>query len=396
MKPNSVRDCLNKWLSSPRGVSFSELGETLIELAETLFFASLATEEKSPTRVSLVWVPNGVSQLKDVTDSEEVLQEIAWDVVALERRIFEVVTLVKAAPLVEFGRSVLVVGGEPGAFFIDGVARRNSRTDGGACFVLSAPAPGVVSVSLCAEEIFRYERGAAESLPPAILWMDGPVRQAIIHVGASLQLKTNVINREPFPEVTRGLISGMSRTQHGGLLLLLPREPSEAERELVKLKLLDPMVLTRVIQRVHVARVARTSAHLRRKPSQFGTFASETETEAEARSAEVALTEIILDIARLTAVDNALLIGPSFQVVGAQFEVTSQKAPEVHVGADIAGTVGPIYDLDRHGSRHRAAACFANDNPGALAFAVSADGPIRCFLGIEGNVLTWSVRLPEV
>lgn len=109
MPPRSVNLCLQEWIDSPRGRAFSGYRNGLIELAETLFFASLATEEKAPARVSIAWALGG-ADLKDVTDDEYPAQypELAWEVLALQPRHFDVKTVVKAAPLTEYGRSALV------------------------------------------------------------------------------------------------------------------------------------------------------------------------------------------------------------------------------------------------------------------------------------------------
>lgn len=369
-----------------------EACKALMELAEILFYASLATEEKAPTRVSIAWARDGVD-LKDITDEAEPLSQgdlpsLSWTVFGLESRELDVKTLVKAAPLTEYGRSALVVHREPSGFKITGIARRVPGTDDNQSVLLSAPEPGVLSIFLGTYEFFRYERGQAKPIPPLIFEKEGVVRARIDEIGKPLQRGHSIVQR---------LVTGMSSTKHGGLLLFLPQEPTTDDLEKTKLKLLDCNVLAQAIKRRDEAHSAAFLLMLSRK---FGAQDESEEAEksagATSDSAELALTETIRDIARLTAVDNALLLGPGFQVIGAQFEVPSESAPKVYRATDAQGTPGDEYDLKLHGSRHRAAACFAASHPGGLAFVSSADGPIKCFLSHEGQVVMWDVRLPEV
>jgi hypothetical protein len=103
----------------------------------------------------------------------------------------------------------------------------------------------------------------------------------------------------------------------------------------------------------------------------------------------------------LTALDNALLLGPDLKVIGAGYAVPTPDAdtPRVHIAQDLQGTPGDVYDINQHGSRHRAAAWFAVNNPGGLVFLVSHDGPLRCLIRPskdEKTLLLWNLRLFEI
>ena len=119
----------------------------------------------------------------------------------------------------------------------------------------------------------------------------------------------------------------------------------------------------------------------------------------EERTAKEALDSLIANIGQLTALDNALLLGPDLKVIGAGFAVpTEAVTPTVHVAQDLQGMPGGVYDINKHGSRHRAAASFAYNNPEGLIFLVSHDGPLRCLIRPpkQEKTLLWNLRLFEI
>ncbi len=412
MAQQSIDACIDEWLS--QFTPNREDSKLVRNLASILFFASLATEEKTPTRVSILLSPDGVRP-EDILDTDpyqdqELGPEHAWRVIAIEPRPLDVHNLVKAAPLAEFGRSVVVVENQVGELQITGVARRNRRTDGGECLVLSAPSPGVVEITYQSIEIFRYERGVTTPCLPPILEKTGLARSAIMKLGEPLtkRLKLPIVN-SLYTRTANSLIKLISSIQHGGLVLFLngPLRLDDAGR--VKLKLKDTGLLAEAMVNDNTSWGLHFSSVLvgaMRSVNQEPTLHTDTDSEssltlgakAKLREASLELDDILIDIARFSAVDNALLIGPGFEVIGAQFEVPSENAPMVYMATDLQGTRGKGYDLRRHGSRHRAAACFAFRYPGSLAVAISADGPIRCFLkrAQDEFVLMWELRLPAL
>jgi hypothetical protein len=400
-KPRHIREALEEWFAKQSDEIITMGRPVIVELAEILFFASLGAEEKTGTRVGVVWVFGDANDLRTVRADDghgrlsalRELQgspselELAWDVLMLEDRALDVVGITKAAPLADFGRTVLVASGMPGQFLINGVARMNPRTNGGSmCFVFYAEAPGVVSMLYRGKEEFRFERGELIEPPPPIFQEQGPVLDAINQIGA---VRQSPWEKEfagfQFTRIVKMLMEAMSKTQHGGLLLFLPNEPTEEILKRVKLKVVDKEVLSR---------------HARREMDVFLNWirasAQKPENEAREREKQAAsndLHQIIDDIGRLTAVDNALLIGPDFSVLGAQFEVSSDNEPQiVYEARDVAATNRRAYDMKRHGSRHRAAATFVNQHKGALALLSSADGPLKCFLRVGKDVIMWKVR----
>ena len=257
MAQQSIDACINKWLSQFK-LNCTD-PESLRNLASILFFASLATEEKNPTKVSILLSPDGVRPadiLDTDPDQDQALRpEHAWRVIAIEPRPLDVHNLVKAAPLAEFGRSVVVVENQVGALQITGVARRNPRTDGGECLVLSAPSPGVVEITCQSIEIFRYERGVKTPCLPPIFEKTGLVRSAIMKLGEPLtkRLKLPIVNLL-YTRTANSLIKLISRIQHGGLVLFLNSTLLADHERCVKLKLKDTGLLAEAMVNENIFR----------------------------------------------------------------------------------------------------------------------------------------------
>ncbi|HYO55789.1 hypothetical protein [Archangium sp.] len=326
----------------------------------------------------------------------------------------------------------MVVGPYNDQLHILGLARRVKHTDGGKVLVFSAPEPGFVVLLHAGEEIFRYERGYF--IPPeqkTSLWTalsnEGIIRSALEETCKSLILELRggageALRPEPLEETCKSLIlelpqdilfpqpawnivdiffqliNTMVSTRHGGIIATLASQGSE-KRPAYPIARSSRTLLSTKLREFAVAR--RRSFELRSKHREDS---SRTEEERMALKAEKetkkALDSTIENIGRLTAMDNALLIGPDLEVLGAGFPIPTPQegTPEVHEALNLQGEPRAPYNISQHGSRHRAAACFAHQNPGGLVFIVSQDGPLRCMLRPSAQqevVLLWNLRLTE-
>ena len=430
--PQCIRSAIEQWFNTESAKECDIDRSVLLELAETLFYASLATEEKEPTRVALAWHLSGAGGLRNVFegDGRSLPTVLAWDVLRFKERPFNVANVAKTAPIAESGRSVLVIGGSPNALVIDGVARRRPQSYG-QYLVLISDSPGVITIANRGRELFRYERGESVQLTPYIFGYQGPVHSVVKALAAPLGLELAFSLWNKPTDIMEDLAAAMHRTKHGGLLLFMPQAPAPDEDSRLKLKVLDTEILQRPLQKVEERATSLFNLFLDREkakdalaqndetmlgaavaaamfacminPAQEDASVRAAPTEEdesvrlrrELQAAKMELTQWVNTVGRLTAVDNAVLIGPGFRVLGAQYEVTSENSPQVFEARDWKGVdVRPYEKL--HGSRHRAAASFVSKGDGRFSILSSADGPLRCFLSVNGRVVMWHVRLLDI
>jgi hypothetical protein len=100
-------------------------------------------------------------------------------------------------------------------------------------------------------------------------------------------------------------------------------------------------------------------------------------------------------LARLAAVDGALLITDHYRLLGFGVEVRSQsevntieiaRVPKYPDGNLTPGGTEPI---ERHGTRHRSAFRFCKDAQQCGAFILSQDGGVKAVRYVDGAVHMW-------
>ena len=375
-------------------------------LVDTLFFASLMVEEGESVGVAVVHHEAGAAGLAQVMDTDcdpEEGASPAWNVTAISRQRFDARSLAKLSRGIEYGTQLVVVGGTGAELWIEGIARRLPRTDGGDAMRIAAPRPGVLVFEEGFEEVLRFEAG--ERVPPGldVLGRAGPVRAA---VGAITGDSMTMIGDSAGPggrafysysyteSALLQLLRKMRATGDGAILAMLPRAPGEAVLDQIKYRLLDVTVLA---SRIHT--------HKRKQRAAFGVRIATVDTTTlhrdqvealdAARAEAEALDAAIDDVARLSAIDGAVLTGPHLDLYGAGYIIPSKPLPlEPLLASDARMTDVQPYAA-RHGARHHAAFSFAHENPGAVAFVVSEDGPVSCALRVEDRVVVWPVRLSE-
>jgi hypothetical protein len=139
-------------------------------------------------------------------------------------------------------------------------------------------------------------------------------------------------------------------------------------------------------------RVDASGAGLSKEKARELEFARE-----EAERARSLLDAAIDDLAHLSAVDGAILIGPKLAVYGGGYLIPSEKTealPETVEASDASAKTTRRYE-GSHGARHKAAFSFAHLYSGGVAFVISEDGPIRCILKVDGRLVVWPVQMLE-
>ncbi|QAT83149.1 hypothetical protein EJ065_1549 [Corallococcus coralloides] len=405
----------------------------LVVLADTVFFASLGREEGEATRVRIAYHAQGLQGLQAVRETVYIGgqkgKRQAWETLPLEAKSsitdFSVEALVKLAPAANLPRMAVVVGPREGKLRIQGLARRVEYTEFHAegeedVFILHAPEPGHLVVSTQGREVFRYEQGAP--VPPGrrvalhdlLFHEDSAVRAALMEMCATLVESLPKVqplmggNREWYvSNAVQGLIRRMAGLHHGGLIAFLPKQ-HDVERIRARGKYVLPpeqgSLLRQRLQRFVQARADLINGAWQAEAGKAAEEEEDPELKKAAAEHDDKVTEsdfqaLVESIGQFTAVDNALVLGPELEVLCAGYQIALPRSgpPQVFEARTLQGRPGPHYPIHQHGSRHRAAAVFANQHSGAIVFVASQDGPLRCLHRPPGKkkVLLWSLLLTE-
>lgn len=266
------------------------------------------------------------------------------------------------------------------------------RTDGGELIRVAAPRPGVLVFEQGWYECFRFEGGKQLSPSVDVLGTDGPARVAI---GQITGMPFSGDGYSSVESALRRLLARMRSTGAGAILALLPQAPGRETLNRVRFRRADVKLLRR---RIDEAWDKRLRTFFRGMVD--GTVISLVEVHrrnaerAEADASERALEAALADLARLSAIDGAVLAGPGLEIYGAGYIIPSAGSPVVSRAQD-ARLQGREAVPSLYGARHKAAYAFVADGPGRVAFVVSEDGPVTCALNHDSEVVTLRVRVPE-
>jgi hypothetical protein len=106
---------------------------------------------------------------------------------------------------------------------------------------------------------------------------------------------------------------------------------------------------------------------------------------------EAAVFELSRVIANLASIDGAVVVDKRFALLGFGAEVSAElPTPDtVWRALDAEGTEVRADDVERVGTRHRAAYRFVHDHPTGVAIVISHDGGVTFAANREGRVVFW-------
>ena len=199
-------------------------------------------------------------------------------------------------------------------------------------------------------------------------------------------------------QVIRRIVSLISSSHHGGMLVYLPTEMSpdnSAMNRHISLKYQFREEEPRQRFRTLVLRIMGTFAELHGEPENSAKVVGWQEY-VNSRSEEIALLdEAIFDlahfIAALSAIDGAVVMTKSQELLGFG-GVISGEAEDVKTVAralDIEGRVTQKEFVEEVGTRHRAAYRLCHELRDALAVVISQDGNARVVKWHNGSVTYW-------
>ncbi|WP_434047094.1 MULTISPECIES: putative sensor domain DACNV-containing protein [Sorangium] len=353
----------------------------LTQLIETMFFASMATEEGRLNPVGLVFTGS-------LADFES--EGPAWDLVRFGSTVpFDVEHVANLASACAWPRSFLSVVPHDGSLVVAGIATPHSRQsfDIDQLVRVVVPKPGVVAVYRGEWEVVRYERGALRT------WMPKHRPQLDSIERTVFRDQTTPIVRHVRNNLLR-MVEAMVELGRGGLLAILG--PGEGLPQLfgeegnpfdTEVKRLDPaLCLGTAILEIADAHLSYPPDEPRQAPGKAPAARAPDRPLPGADRVHRLLDLIV----RLTTVDGAVVMSHTLDVLafGAKLPPPKGIISEIFA-ATPDQRMDASWSLDARGTRHRAAAAFVAGYPERIAFIVSQDGLAATFQEIEGKVVYW-------
>ncbi len=368
------------------GVPFSD--GTLRTVVEQAFFASLRAEEGRFLRQRLVLV----AELND-------LSYLKWDLVVLETPVeFGAGTLAKLAPALGSDRYA-VVSTANGNLQVKAIGQPN---DGPWLFAedhyprIQTLGPADLVFLKGSSAIVRYRAGEVAELENDFLASapDEPAtatRNIMTTLFAHREGAVNSVELDMVRTQLAELFEAVSAVGHGGMLAILsPNDPEESNLLQVCDYRIKPMDIGDII--VSVIEGAQSAAQIEERvmlPPDFipvrAYTSDELGTQMGLKDSETAWRRARDAVAGAASVDGAVLLNANLCVLG--FGCKLPRAGTLPtVSRPLSNGDFASYDLSKRGTRHAAAAQFA-DRPGRMAVTFSADGPVGCFM--------WSIKRGE-
>lgn len=394
----------------PRDVAPLRVSSRALEEAlSAAFQASLTTEEARPTRFRMLLMP--ADDLPERGVPNEGVLRLRFE----HGRALHEDELRRLAPAAPFETSLIGVQEETdGKLSIWGVAHSGpawlAPTWGGRSPVpnwtydpiVHVTAPGKIAVRSAGKLIGALERGVVVDATVDVFestWLPAlfeEARELIRAEHAALQresLAPTMVDHSLVGRVSQHMIRRAIQlirgARHGGMLLVADATPSSVPRGLrlkYRVSQDEPSHRYGSLQ----LRIFETLATDTTNPSVgWDDFAASSHPLLERLEQEV--FELSRAIANLAAIDGAVLLDKRFGVLGFGAEVSAELPPPERVlrALDSNGDVRVPDDVEKVGTRHRAAYRFVNDHPGSLAIVVSQDGGVSFVAKQSGEVVVW-------
>lgn len=396
--------------------------EVITQLFETMYFASLHTEEAQPITFHVVYIdPNN----PDPKPPRRIVKN-RWSYVPLAQPVgFSMTNLVKLAKASDPRTSSLAVyhnsGGEVVVWGL--IDQGNSYHEFVNYNVDSGPErPGIFQASITgvgqltaymgyeiiAElRVNRLRRNAVDVLHR------GPVYSAL-QAGIAVHLEDvrRVVPHDVYDlrgqwdnSLTSDWLATLSRLliriqtyRHGGAILITP--DSSLDGLNVKYSL--------AYDRLRDALYTRAKLRIERTHASDQIFSDFLEREADKLPVGLYLEKTVADndleenrseldaatwfISLLSRVDGLVLLTPRIEVLGFGVEIQTSQAPSsVYLAGDWEGTRSHQRELDYNhfGTRHRSMMRYCASVPGSIGFVISQDGDVRAMVQLEDRLVLW-------
>lgn len=398
----------------PKDVPLRVSRADLCEALSVAFQVSLTAEEARALRFRLLLTPP--SDLPEAGRPNEGVLRLKFD----HPRAFNVDEVRRLAPSTPFESTLIGVSHHEDTLAIWGIAHSGpawlSPAWGGRAVVptwthdpiVHVTGPGQLAVRHAGKLVGGLERGALVDTTMDVFdseWLrDAFAREreearAELTVDEAAHTLPATLAMSFFGRVTqhmlRRCIQLVRDAQHGGLILLadascaLDADTRKTNLSGLRLKFRfvddEPSRRYRtILLRIREAVIALSKAN--------GDAADLKSLESPALARlESAVFEWSRLIANLAAVDGAVVLDKRFSLVGFGAEVSTElpSPNRVYQAVDVEGHKRVPREIERVGTRHRAAYRFVDGHPNGLAIALSQDGGVTFVAKRAGDVVFW-------
>ncbi len=405
--------------------------EVLVELFESMYFASLKTEESKPVLFHVAYV----DPQKPDPSPPKTLVHNRWSCVRLLPPIaMSSANFVKIAPASDPRTSSFAVfHGVDGHLAVWGlIDQGNSYHDYVNFDSESGPErPGLFQASIVGighlVAYIGYEKVAElkqnNLVRTAIdVFQPGKIREALeggirshldsLRAGWPDEFPTDFNDWEPplveaWLAALRRLLLRVQNMRHGGAFLMASDQ--EQEGLLVKHKISYGRLRT-ALQRQAVANAEQSIAsgiiadeYMEKNVEDMPLYLHVDEVVAGYDLEEIRdeLAGVIWFTSLLTRVDGLVLLDPNLEVQGFGVEITVSEEPsEIYAAGDswASGWLLRKVDYQHYGTRHRSMMRYCAKFPGSVGFVISQDGDVRVMTKVDGRLVIWEsiqLQLPK-
>jgi hypothetical protein len=393
----------------------------LLHLFETLYFASLKTDEARPCRCTVNYIDPSADHFNSSTDEPG----SGWTVIRFRQPLpLNVRSLLKLADAADPTVSSLAVfSDDKGELFIWGLVDQELRygdyvsldgkSDPQRPGLFQATIMGVGSVSVYKDFALlgSLEQNNLVTEYHDVLWQ-GPVHEqlrdalhttlldkqigkdkgALEHV---VQVKDELLVR--WQNAICRILVNIQQYGHGGGLLIVPSTPTD-KVDIKYAQTYDrlPKALFRLAEQQILKRqmADAVAAHCSTKndmlPCNIHYDAIRYQGELDRLKSE--LLGCVRYIASLSRVDGFVLMDKSLVVHGFGVEVRADtELSEIYMAGDANASSQLLRraSLSQFGTRHRAMMRYCDANKDSLGFVISQDGDIRATMSYQGRLVLW-------
>jgi len=364
--------------------------KAMVDLFTVVFFAGLETYEGEhyPVRVAFAGgVRADVLMSDDTAPGGSPMLLYRWSTLRVDPpRPFSVAELVKLGVVTRSERMYTKVEHTAQGLQITGLAREGSNDDDDPYIEVISPRPGVLTIRSGQACVVEYERGRSLEPSPDAVLPQGLVRRALER--AATKADVGCASTHDYLRMVRSLVGEMASHGKGGILII----SRDAQPDLPASAAYRTQNDTAIAQLLHYLDGATEARRATSSLAPSSATGAAMQLRQVLRSAFLGEAERwVSEFGAFTAMDGATVLDCALGLRGFGVVLPVARNVDVMAATDAEGTLLSAYDLATRGTRHRAAANYAEDYPGSVVFVASQDGVVSCLLaaGDSKQVLLW-------